>query len=77
MKKLILLLKSILGLVVFISFNSASAEERLIVIEMGESGQTVSFQMSAEEIADKNAEFARPTAIQQMKATYPQLDQKL
>ncbi len=41
----------------------ATAGEKMKVYEMGESGQTVEFKMTAEEIAAENAENARLAAI--------------
>ena len=51
MRKVILTAISILAMVIIVSINTALAEKRHIVIEMGESGQTVSFPMTAEEMA--------------------------
>ena len=59
MRKVILTAINILAMVIIVSINIASAEERHIVIEMGESGQTVSFPMTPEEIASVNADNAR------------------
>ena len=59
MRKVILTAISILAMVIIVSINTASAEKRHIVIEMGESGQTVSFPMTSEEIAAIDAENAR------------------
>ena len=46
-------------MVIIVSINIASAEKRHIVFEMGESGQTVSFPMTFEEIAAVDAENER------------------
>lgn len=51
MKKVIQTTISILIIVMVVSINTASAEKRQIVLEMGESGQTVSFPITSEEIA--------------------------
>ena len=59
MRKVILTSISILAMVIIVSINTASAEEKHIVIEMGESGQTVSFPMTTEEIATVAADSAR------------------
>ena len=59
MRKVILTAISILAMVIIVSINTALAEKRHIVIEMGESGQTVSFPMTEEEIAAIDAENAR------------------
>ena len=56
MKKFIQTAISILAMVTIVSINTAAAEKRHIVIEMGEGGQTVSFPMTAEEIAAVDAE---------------------
>ena len=56
MRKTILTAISILAMVVIVSLNTAAAEEKRIVIEMGESGQTVSFPMTSEEIAAADAD---------------------
>ena len=56
MRKIILTAISILAMVIIVSLNTASAEKRHIVFEMGESGQTVSFPMTADEIAAIDAE---------------------
>ena len=59
MRKVILTSISILAMVIIVSINTASAEEKHIVVEMGESGQTVSFPMTTEEIATVAADSAR------------------
>ena len=63
MRKVILTAISILAMMIMVSISTASAEKRYIVIEMGESGQTVSFPMTAEEIAAIDAENARQVKI--------------
>jgi hypothetical protein len=63
MKKIILTGINILALVIVLSIGSASAEKRHIVIEMGESGQTISFLMTSEEIADHEADIERLVQI--------------
>lgn len=53
-------------LISFVLFlTDAAAEERMVTFEMGESGQTISFRMSAEEIAfaDAVADYARSPKI--------------
>jgi len=59
MRKVILTAISIMAMVIIVSINIASAEKRHIVYEMGESGQTVSFPMTPEEIAAVDADNAR------------------
>jgi hypothetical protein len=59
MRKVILTAISILTMVIIVSLNTASAEKRHIVFEMGESGQTISFPMTPEEIAAVDADNAR------------------
>jgi hypothetical protein len=63
MKKIILTGINILALVIVLSIGSASAEKRHIVIEMGESGQTISFPMTSEEISDHEADIERLVQI--------------
>ena len=55
MKKVILTAISILAMVIVVSINTATAENRHIVFEMGESGQIVSFPMTSEEVAAVDA----------------------
>jgi hypothetical protein len=59
MKKIILTAISILSLVIMVSINSAAADERDVVFGMGESGQTVSFPMTSEEISAFEADNAK------------------
>ncbi len=59
MRKVIVIAISILAMVIIVSLNTASAEKRHIVFEMGESSQTVSFPMTPEEIAASNTDNAR------------------
>lgn len=63
MKKIILTGINILALVIVLSIGSASAEKRHIVIEMGESGQTISFPMTSEEIDDHETDIERLVQI--------------
>ena len=63
MKKYIIILVSLLSLSFVFVVHTAVAEERYKVYEMGETGQTVSFLMSADEIAAEDAESARQAAI--------------
>lgn len=58
MRKFILTATAILAMVIMVSINTASAEERHIIFEMGESGQTISFPMTDAEIAAISAENA-------------------
>ena len=59
------LIKSILVMVMAVTLTAglATAGEKMKVYEMGESGQTVEFKMTAEEIVAENAEKARSAAI--------------
>ena len=59
MRKIILTTISILSLLSMVSINSVAAEEKYIVFEMGESGQTVSFPMTSQEIAASEADNAK------------------
>ena len=52
MKKVILTAISILVMVVIVSINTASAEKRPIVIEMDESGQTVSLDAERRRLSE-------------------------
>ena len=59
------LIKSILVMVMAVTLTAgmATAGEKMKVYEMGESGQTVEFKMTAAEIGAENAENARSAAI--------------
>jgi len=59
MRKVILTAINILTMVIIVSLNTASAEKRHIVFEMGESGQAVSFPMTSKEIAASEADNAK------------------
>lgn len=65
MKNRILILINILLISFIIILTDAIAEQRMITFEMGESGQTVSFPMSQEEMAfaDDVAAFTRSSKI--------------
>ena len=67
MKNLIVLFISIIGLIVLIYFNPVAAEERFIEIEMAD-GNTVSFPMTAEEIAAEDAKKEILKAIRKAKS---------
>ena len=71
MKYRIILIISLLMIISFIAVSTALAEERVKVIEMGESGQTVEFPMTPKEIASEDAEFARLDAIRQANRNKP------
>ncbi len=71
MRKVILTAISILAIVIMFSINTASAEKRHIVIEMGEGDQTVSFPMTDEEIAAidaKNVNLAQDRVLNSHKS---------
>ena len=59
MRQVILTAIRILAMVIIVSLNTASAEKRHIVFEMGESGQTISFPLTPEEITAVDADNAR------------------
>ena len=59
----------LIGLVLFLS--DAAAEQRMVTFEMGESGQTVSFPMSLEEIALADAEAARAKVTKNTRSVQP------
>ena len=56
MRKVILTAISILAMVMIVSINTALAENRHIVFEMGESAQTVAFPMTSKEITTVKTE---------------------
>ena len=72
MKNVIIIIAILSTLGIFLRISQASEEKRVIVIEMGESGQTVEFPMSPEEIAAENAENAKFAAIRQAKLKKPE-----
>ena len=59
MRKVILTAISILAMVIIVSINTASAKDKYMVIEMGESAQTVSFPMTPKEVSTVAAENER------------------
>jgi hypothetical protein len=71
MKHIISFIGSILVFGIFFVFSPATAEERVKVLEMGESGQTIEFLMTPEEIAAENAEKKRLAAIREPKLKKP------
>ena len=72
MKNVIIIIAILSTLGIFLRISQASEEKRVIVIEMGESGQTVEFPMSPKEIAAENAENARLAALRQAKLKKPE-----
>jgi len=62
---------------IFLRISQAAEDKRVIAIEMGESGQTVEFPMSPEEIAAEKAENARLTTIRQAKLKKPEERKKV
>ena len=58
--KIMMTILMIWALALIINLNAATAEEKSMVFEMAESGQTVSFPMTAEEIAAAEAEIEKP-----------------
>ena len=71
MKKDILTTISILIATFLIVINTATAEERVRVIKMGESDEIVEFPMTPQEIAADDAENARLAAIRETKLKVP------
>ncbi len=71
MNRRTLLIISLLIIICFITVGIALANERVKVIEMGESGQIVEFPMSPEEMASEDKETARLAAIRQAKLERP------
>lgn len=71
MKHIILIIGSTLVFGIFFVLSPATAEERVKVFEMSESGQTIEFPMAPEEIAAEDAEKARLTTIREAKLKKP------
>jgi hypothetical protein len=71
MKNIIVILGCILTLGIFIINSSATAGQRVKLFEMGESGQTVEFPMTPQEIAVEDAENDRLSALRESKLKKP------
>jgi hypothetical protein len=71
MKKIITTALVISAMALFLNLNTATAADRLKVFEMGESGCSVCFPMTAEEIAAEDAKAARLAAIREAKLENP------
>jgi hypothetical protein len=67
MNRQIILILSLLVMISFINAGIALANERVKVIEMGESGQIVEFPMSPEEVASENEKNTRLATIREAK----------
>jgi hypothetical protein len=76
MEKYIIIL-GIMFITVGITVNPAVAVETHRIYEMGESGQTVSFPMTAEEFAAEHSERERLSAIREIKAQKPKQRQRV
>ena len=68
MKNILATTLTLLLIGMFLTINPALAGDGVKVFEMGESGQRVSFPMSAEEIAAVDTEKARPAGIRKAKS---------
>jgi hypothetical protein len=68
MKKIITTTLLILAMALFFNLNTATAADKLKVFEVGESGWSVSFPMTPEEISAEDAETARLAAIRKAKS---------
>ncbi len=71
MKKIITTTLVLSVIALFLNLNTATAADRHKVFEMGESGSSVSFPMTAEEIAAEDAEAAKLAAIREAKLKNP------
>jgi hypothetical protein len=72
MKGINLIIAILLTLGISLETSTAIAAKRVKIFEMAESGQTIEFQMSPEEIASEDAEKARLTDIRQAKLKKPE-----
>ena len=72
MKNVIIIIAILSTLGTFLKISQAVEEKQVMVIEMGESGQTVEFPMSPEEVAADSSENARLAAIRQAKLKKPE-----
>ena len=72
MKNVIIIIAILSTLGILLRISQAAEEKRVIVIEMGESGQTVEFPMSPEEITAEKAKNDRFAAIRQTKLKKPE-----
>ena len=73
MKYRIPLIISLIMLISSIPVGIALANERVKIIEMGESGYTVEFPMTPKEIASEDAEIAKLDAIRQANLKKPKV----
>lgn len=72
MKNIILTLGTLLALGIFIIIEPAMAEQRVKIFELAESGQTIEFSMTPEEIAAEDAENERLAELREAKLKMPQ-----
>ena len=77
MKIINLTISILLSIGMLLGTNSAKAEQRVKIFEMAESGQTIEFQMTPEEIASEDAENARLAGIRQAKLETNTTDRRL
>jgi hypothetical protein len=74
MKNITIIITIILALGVFLIISPVMAENRVIAFEMGESGQMVSFPLTADEIVAEDAEIARLKAAQNIRVPKSESD---
>jgi hypothetical protein len=72
MKNIIIIIAILSTFGILLRNSDAAEEKRVIVIEMGESGQIVEFPMSSEEISDEDAKNTRLVAIREAKLKKPE-----
>ena len=72
MKKITTKILSVLALTLLITVTTVSAAERVKVFELAESGITITFPMTAEEIAAEDAEKARIDSARESRVTKPE-----
>ena len=77
MKKFIIVILGVMFFTVGFTVNPVVAAEKQKVYEMGESGQTVSFFMTVEEIAAEDTEKERLAAIREAKIQKPKQRRKI
>ena len=72
MKNINTITTSFLVLTIFITVTTVASAERVTVFELAESGETIMFPMTAEEIAAEDAEKARFDSALESKVTKPE-----
>ena len=69
MKNVIITIAILSTLGILLRTSQAAAEKRVIIIEIGESGQTVKFPMSPAEIASEDAENTRLAVLKKSRSS--------